>query len=143
MPDKHLSSQFDSELNAVSTRVMELGGLVESQIRQAIYALSHFSIEVANAALKYQRRHRTIVKPKEAIEFLARLEKFPLNYVGYVLSPLIVAQWAAAMNCSAYDAVYIHLARRLDASLATSDKGQKAAAAAFKVPLWEVQVSAD
>ena len=45
----------------------------------------HFSIEVANAALKYQRRHRTIVKPKEAIEFLARLEKFPLNYVGYVL----------------------------------------------------------
>jgi phosphate transport system protein len=48
MSDKHLSSQFDSELSAVSTRVMELGGLVESQIRQAIYALSQFSVEVAN-----------------------------------------------------------------------------------------------
>ena len=48
MPDKHLSSQFDSELNAVSTRVMELGGLVESQIRQAVYALSQFSAEVAD-----------------------------------------------------------------------------------------------
>ncbi|MEY4140406.1 MAG: hypothetical protein RLZZ371_2588, partial [Pseudomonadota bacterium] len=40
MTEKHLSSQFDSELSAVSTRVMEMGGLVESQIRQAIYALS-------------------------------------------------------------------------------------------------------
>ena len=45
MAEKHLSSQFDSELNNVSARVMELGGLVESQIRQAIHALSHFSLE--------------------------------------------------------------------------------------------------
>jgi len=48
MPEKHLSTQFDSELSAVSTRVMEMGGLVESQIQQAIYALSQFSVEVAN-----------------------------------------------------------------------------------------------
>jgi phosphate transport system protein len=45
MNDKHLSTQFDSELNQVSARVMELGGLVEEQIRQAIYALSQFSLE--------------------------------------------------------------------------------------------------
>ena len=48
MTDKHLSTQFDSELTSVSTQVMELGGLVESQIRQAIYSLSQFSVEVAN-----------------------------------------------------------------------------------------------
>ena len=48
MPEKHLSSQFDAELNATSSRLMELGGLVEVQIRQAIYALSHFSAEAAN-----------------------------------------------------------------------------------------------
>ncbi len=48
MPEKHLSSQFDSELGSVSTRVMEMGGLVEQQIHQAIFALSQFSIEVAN-----------------------------------------------------------------------------------------------
>jgi phosphate transport system protein len=47
MPEKHLSTQFDSELTSVSSQVMELGGLVESQIRQAIYALQHFSMEVA------------------------------------------------------------------------------------------------
>jgi len=48
MPDKHLSTQFDSELTSVSSQVMELGGLVESQIRQAIYALHHFSLEAAH-----------------------------------------------------------------------------------------------
>ena len=45
MTEKHLSSQFDSELNSVSTRVMELGGLVETQIQHAIHALAHFSLE--------------------------------------------------------------------------------------------------
>jgi phosphate transport system protein len=48
MPEKHLSTQFDSEMTSVSSQVMVLGGLVESQIRQAIYALSQFSVEVAN-----------------------------------------------------------------------------------------------
>jgi len=51
MPDKHLSTQFDSELSSVSSRVMELGGLVESQIRQAVYALSEFNAEIANQVL--------------------------------------------------------------------------------------------
>lgn len=56
MPDKHLSTQFDSELGAVSTRVMELGGLVESQIHQAIHALSQFSVEVANQVIATEAR---------------------------------------------------------------------------------------
>lgn len=51
MPDKHLSSQFDNDLNNISSHVMELGGVVESQIRQAIYALSQFSIEAADDVL--------------------------------------------------------------------------------------------
>jgi len=45
MSEKHLSSQFDSELNNVSARVMELGGLVESQIHQAIEAFANFNLE--------------------------------------------------------------------------------------------------
>ena len=51
MPDKHLSSQFDADLNNISSHVMELGGLVESQIRQAVYALSQFSPEAADDVL--------------------------------------------------------------------------------------------
>jgi phosphate transport system protein len=60
MPDKHLSTQFDSELGAVSSRVMELGGLVESQIQQAIYALSQFSVEVANQVIATESRVNTM-----------------------------------------------------------------------------------
>ncbi len=56
MPEKHLSTQFDSELNGVSSRVMELGGLVESQIHQAIYALSQFSSEVADKVIEDEAR---------------------------------------------------------------------------------------
>jgi phosphate transport system protein len=56
MPEKHLSSQFDIELNSVSSRVMELGGLVESQIRNAIYALSQFSDEVADQVIAAEGR---------------------------------------------------------------------------------------
>ena len=56
MADKHLSTQFDTELNSVSSRVMELGGLVESQIRQAVYALSQFSAEVADHVIESEKR---------------------------------------------------------------------------------------
>jgi len=54
--DKHLSSQFDTELSAVSTRVMEMGGLVESQIRTAVYALAQFSGEAAAQVLEIETR---------------------------------------------------------------------------------------
>ncbi len=56
MPDKHLSTQFDSQLNNVSARVMELGGLVESQIRQAMYSLLEFSSEVADQVIAAEPR---------------------------------------------------------------------------------------
>jgi len=47
MSDKHLSSQFDAELNSISTNVLEMGGLVESQLHQAVYALVNMSLESA------------------------------------------------------------------------------------------------
>jgi len=56
MADKHLSTQFDSELNALSARVMQMGGLVESQIRQAILALSHFDGDVAREVIATEDR---------------------------------------------------------------------------------------
>ena len=56
MTEKHLSTQFDSELTSVSSQVMELGGLVESQIRRAISALSQFSVEEANEVTTREAR---------------------------------------------------------------------------------------
>jgi phosphate transport system protein len=56
MTDKHLSTQFDTELGSLSSRVMELGGLVEAQIRQAIYALANFDEEAARQVVETEHR---------------------------------------------------------------------------------------
>jgi len=60
MPDKHLSSQFDSELNSVSSRLMEMGGLVESQIQQAVYSLSLFVENVADSVIENEHKVNTM-----------------------------------------------------------------------------------
>ena len=52
MSDKHLSTQFDAELSGISGRVLEMGGLVESQVAQAVYALVNFSGETATQVLQ-------------------------------------------------------------------------------------------
>ncbi len=56
MPDKHLSTQFDSELSAVSTRVMEMGGLVETQVQQAVQALAQFNADAARQVIELEHR---------------------------------------------------------------------------------------
>ena len=56
MPDKHLSTQFDAELAGISNRVLEMGGVVESQVAQAVYALSHFSGETATQVLRVEEQ---------------------------------------------------------------------------------------
>ena len=54
MSGKHISSQFDSELNAISTRVMEIGGVVELQLRTAIAALSDMDVEAADNVIELE-----------------------------------------------------------------------------------------
>ena len=56
MVDKHLSTQFDAELSGISTRVLEMGGLVEAQVAQAVQALGDFSAESADEVLAREGR---------------------------------------------------------------------------------------
>ncbi|MCE4557733.1 phosphate signaling complex protein PhoU [Roseateles cellulosilyticus] len=56
MVDKHLSTQFDAELSGISTRVLEMGGLVEAQVAQAVQALNDFSPESADEVLAREGR---------------------------------------------------------------------------------------
>jgi len=51
MPEKHSSSQFESELDALRARVLEMGRLAGDQLRMAVYALTHFNPEVASQVL--------------------------------------------------------------------------------------------
>ena len=56
MTDKHMSTQFDAELSGISTRVLEMGGVVESQVARAVHALTQFSNDVAAEVLATEER---------------------------------------------------------------------------------------
>jgi phosphate transport system protein len=56
MTEQHTTRQYDVELKSVSTRVLEMGGLAESQVAQAIYALANFSGETASQVLEQEER---------------------------------------------------------------------------------------
>jgi len=45
MPDKHLISQFNENLNHISSKLMEMGGLVETQVKLSNQALKNFSLD--------------------------------------------------------------------------------------------------
>jgi phosphate transport system protein len=60
MVDKHLSTQFDAELSGISTRVLEMGGLVEAQVAQAVQALVDFSAASADEVLAKEGRVNTM-----------------------------------------------------------------------------------
>ena len=52
MPDKHLSTQFDAELAGISNRVLEMGGMVESQVKSVLDAYASHDLPAAMAVWK-------------------------------------------------------------------------------------------
>ncbi len=51
MSDKHISTQFDSDLGDVSSRVLEIGGMVEAQLQHAARALLTSDVSAADLAI--------------------------------------------------------------------------------------------
>lgn len=56
MPDKHLSSGFDADLNLLWRKLLEMGGLVESQLAQAMQALNTFDLAIVERVLEDEHR---------------------------------------------------------------------------------------
>lgn len=56
MPDKHLSSRFDVDLNLLLTRLLEMGGLVEAQIACAMEALNTLNLALVDRVREGERR---------------------------------------------------------------------------------------
>lgn len=59
MADKHLSSQFDSDLNALCSSLLEMGGMVESQILDATKAFSEMNIDLCKAVIDREKTINT------------------------------------------------------------------------------------
>jgi len=53
---EHTSKQFDAELDTVRAQVLQMGGLVESQIRLAIEAMVHDDVPLMNRVIKDDHR---------------------------------------------------------------------------------------
>jgi phosphate transport system protein len=74
MPEKHLSSKFDSDLDLLSSRLLEMGGLVESQIGHALDILKEFDLALVDEVIEGERRLNAIEIgiDKEVINIIAR-----------------------------------------------------------------------
>jgi phosphate transport system protein len=55
MTDKHISSQFDAELNLISTKLLEMGGLVESQLSLVLELLNAFNASTFSQVVEGER----------------------------------------------------------------------------------------
>jgi phosphate transport system protein len=56
MNEKHISSRFDADLRDVSNRVLEMGGLAESQVVLAMRALAQMDGDAAAKVLQQEER---------------------------------------------------------------------------------------
>ena len=56
MSEKHLSSQFDAALNLISTKLLEMGGLVESQMALVLELLNAFNASTFSQVLEGERQ---------------------------------------------------------------------------------------
>jgi phosphate transport system protein len=59
MADKHLSSQFDTDLNALCSSLLEMGGMVEVQIMDATRAFSEMNIELCKDVIDREKAINT------------------------------------------------------------------------------------
>jgi phosphate transport system protein len=74
MTEKHLSTQFDADLNAINAHLLEMGGLVEAQVANAMKAFSTMDAELASEVLAKEKSVNDfeINIDKECAEILAR-----------------------------------------------------------------------
>jgi phosphate transport system protein len=74
MPDKHSSIQFETELDHLKARVLEMGLLAGNQLKLSVYSLANFSPDVASQVLIDERRLNTleVELDKEASLIIAR-----------------------------------------------------------------------
>ena len=56
MSDKHLSSQFDADLNSLCSTLLEMGGLVESQISTAMRGFEQMDIDTCNLVIEREKK---------------------------------------------------------------------------------------
>lgn len=90
MNGKHLSSQFESDLNQLAARIMAMGGLIENQLQLAVAAISTGE-DVAKVAQDNERGINTMEREVDANSaFLIASRQPAAQDLRYILSILKV-----------------------------------------------------
>ena len=76
MPDNHLSSRFDADIDQVLSKVFEMGGFVESQVIRAMQALNDFDLDLVERIIADERRLNAIEAEvdEECVNIIARYQ---------------------------------------------------------------------
>jgi phosphate transport system protein len=71
---RHISEQYDAELEIVRRRLMEMGGMVEQQLRDAIKAISTYDAELAAkvSARDHEVNRFEVTLDEQCIHIIAR-----------------------------------------------------------------------
>ncbi|MGF6634087.1 phosphate signaling complex protein PhoU [Paraburkholderia sp. MM6662-R1] len=74
MSEKHLSSRFEADLDLLSSKLLEMGGLVESQTAHALAVLNDFDPALVDNVLEGERRLNAmeIAIDEEVSQIIAR-----------------------------------------------------------------------
>ncbi len=72
--EKHISKEYDNELETIRSHVMEMGGIVESQLTGAITALVDSDLELAETIVKgeYKVNRQEVSIDEQCIRILAK-----------------------------------------------------------------------
>jgi phosphate transport system protein len=73
MVDKHRSTQFDSELDSITKRVLQMGGLVEGALVKAAKALATFDSDLADSVINEENQidRLEVEIDSDCIQFIA------------------------------------------------------------------------
>lgn len=113
-----------------------IDALIDAFTREQVVVPQHWRLEIANLALKAVRHRRmTALEMENGIGFVAALP-IGIDRDGERQVWRQTLAMASEHRLSCYDATYLELAKRIGATLATSDKSLMRAAEVEKVPVF-------
>jgi phosphate transport system protein len=133
MIDTHTMKQFDAELRDVSSRVLQMGGLAEAQVAQAVYALVNFSGETATQVLQQEDRlnHMEVEIDTEMQQIIAMRQPTAIDL------RLLIAISKASANLERVGDEAARIARTVQRLINTGVSSR------LRLPLADIQFTAD
>lgn len=110
-----------------------VGSLPAASVRERLHGRelhvpAHFDAEVLSALGRLHRAGR--LSARQAAVRIRRVAEAPME--RHPLAPLLAEAWKLRHNLRLLDAIYVVLARRLEAPVVTTDAGLAAVSSAFE-----------